>query len=270
MSQCSKEHMDKVAQELQALAHEVRGVDDLHLLVDAVSRGTVALRQATEDTSCERLSWKFQAALEILEWGMAEDRKLAKPLKKKAKIKPTLDDLALQSPYFQRHKMHQLYWRLQRRHQAVIEKLRRENDILGMQIQIIFYQEMLLAWKQDSIDSLGQVEKRSERHIYDLDKAWSKQKVLLAEKQAVIDAMKKQADIDAMNIVRCPVCFEAVPNILFSNCGHLALCESCEASMWKPECRHLHVEFQNDYGQLKCPMCRLAGPTRKIFLPGGA
>ena len=55
----------------------------------------------------------------------------------------------------------------------------------------------------------------------------------------------------------CCVCLTKPPNVLFSNCGHLCLCEECND--------RLNGNHNFEEGNLKCPMCRTEVTQKRII-----
>ena len=56
----------------------------------------------------------------------------------------------------------------------------------------------------------------------------------------------------------CCICLTKPPNVLFSNCGHLCLCEECNDRF---DSNHNFEE-----GKLKCPMCRTEVSQKRIIM----
>ena len=56
----------------------------------------------------------------------------------------------------------------------------------------------------------------------------------------------------------CCVCLVNPPNIMFSNCGHLCLCEECNDKF------NSNHNFED--GNLKCPMCRTEVTQKRILM----
>ena len=55
----------------------------------------------------------------------------------------------------------------------------------------------------------------------------------------------------------CCVCLTKPPNVIFSNCGHLCLCEECND--------RLNGNHNFEEGNLKCPMCRTEVTQKRII-----
>ena len=55
----------------------------------------------------------------------------------------------------------------------------------------------------------------------------------------------------------CCVCLTKPPNVIFSNCGHLCLCEECND--------RLNDNHNFEEGNLKCPMCRTEVSQKRII-----
>ena len=55
----------------------------------------------------------------------------------------------------------------------------------------------------------------------------------------------------------CCVCLTKPPNVMFSNCGHLCLCEECND--------RLNNNHNFEVGNLKCPMCRTKVTQKRII-----
>ena len=55
----------------------------------------------------------------------------------------------------------------------------------------------------------------------------------------------------------CCVCLTKPPNVMFSNCGHLCLCEECND--------RLNSNHNFEVGNLKCPMCRTKVTQKRII-----
>ena len=56
----------------------------------------------------------------------------------------------------------------------------------------------------------------------------------------------------------CCVCLTKPPNVMFSNCGHLCLCEECND--------RLNGNHNFEEGNLKCPMCRTEVTKQRIII----
>ena len=56
----------------------------------------------------------------------------------------------------------------------------------------------------------------------------------------------------------CCVCLTKPPNVIFSNCGHLCLCEECND--------RLNDNHNFEEGNLKCPMCRTEVSQKRIII----
>ena len=56
----------------------------------------------------------------------------------------------------------------------------------------------------------------------------------------------------------CCVCLTKPPNVMFSNCGHLCLCEECND--------RLNDNHNFEEGNLKCPMCRTEVSQKRIII----
>ena len=56
----------------------------------------------------------------------------------------------------------------------------------------------------------------------------------------------------------CCVCLAKPPNLMFSNCGHLCLCEECND--------RLNSNHNFEAGNLKCPMCRTEVSQQRIIM----
>ena len=56
----------------------------------------------------------------------------------------------------------------------------------------------------------------------------------------------------------CCVCLAKPPNVMFSNCGHLCLCEECND--------RLNSNHNFEVGNLKCPMCRTEVSQQRIIM----
>ena len=82
------------------------------------------------------------------------------------------------------------------------------------------------------------------------------------EEQAQEAARRQRAEDLRVNIRStredmCCVCLAKPPNVMFSNCGHLCLCEECND--------RLNGNHNFEVGNLKCPMCRTEVTQKRII-----
>ena len=82
------------------------------------------------------------------------------------------------------------------------------------------------------------------------------------EEQAQEAARRPRAEDLRVNIRStredmCCVCLTKPPNVMFSNCGHLCLCEECND--------RLNDNHNVEVGNLKCPMCRTEVTQKRII-----
>ena len=82
------------------------------------------------------------------------------------------------------------------------------------------------------------------------------------EEQAQEAARRPRAEDLRVNIRStredmCCVCLAKPPNVMFSNCGHLCLCEECND--------RLNGNHNFEVGNLKCPMCRTEVTQKRII-----
>ena len=83
------------------------------------------------------------------------------------------------------------------------------------------------------------------------------------EEQAQEAARRPRAEDLRVNIRStredmCCVCLTKPPNVMFSNCGHLCLCEECND--------RLNGNHNFEEGNLKCPMCRTEVTKQRIII----
>ena len=83
------------------------------------------------------------------------------------------------------------------------------------------------------------------------------------EEQAQEAARRPRAEDLRVNIRStredmCCVCLTKPPNVIFSNCGHLCLCEECND--------RLNDNHNFEEGNLKCPMCRTEVSQKRIII----
>lgn len=66
--------------------------------------------------------------------------------------------------------------------------------------------------------------------------------------------------------VVCSICMSRPCNMLFNECGHLSMCESCVLQMSRSG---LHDTRTNADRELiaRCPLCRQVGTLQKVYLP---